>query len=340
MVRIVNPRKPPPQSTSSLLSFTSSPPPLHFINNNYYQSNDTKRNNPLRIVVIVVFLLAAAIIVTTKYRQIRTFMEYGDKDNAPLQVTASNEERPNGNTDSMVHGACPYRSLNDLTDTERYPKMASVNHYPTDRRRHMVLPPQDGNVTLVCCHTTVGPWNIMIHHHWAPMGAQRFLNMVQSQYFDTGVPFMRCMKDFLCQFGLNGQPNAMRPYHTLLQDDPNWLPSGPTYRIDPITQIRRFNRGYLAYAGAGPNSRDVQFIVALQDNGPLGGGSPWEVPWGELVGTHSYETLSKIYTGYDEKGPSQALLHKADALKIVKEQYPLIDYIQSCFVVDHFVDQR
>ena len=228
----------------------------------------------------------------------------------------------------FIHPSCPYMRLTDLTEDERHPQKSN--------RRHMVTPPKDGNVTLVCCHTTAGPWNIMVHTQWAPIGSQRFLQMVSDKYFDTTVPLMRCIPNFICQFGLNGIPTAMKPYigKNTLPDDPNWLPEGPTHRTDPLTNIKRFNRGYLAYAGAGKHSRDIQFIVALQDNGPLGGGSPWEVPWGELVGNHSYETLSRIYTGYGENGPSQGLLHKADALTVVKEKYPLLDYIQSCYITD------
>lgn len=33
--------------------------------------------------------------------------------------------------------------------------------------------------------------------------------------------------------------------------------------------------------------------MAFQDNPFLGGGSPWEVPWGQLYGEASYHTLSK-----------------------------------------------
>jgi hypothetical protein len=45
---------------------------------------------------------------------------------------------------------------------------------------------------------------------------------------------------------------------------------------------RRFQKGYLAYAGAGKNSRGTQLIMAFESNLYLGGGSPWEVPWGQL----------------------------------------------------------
>jgi len=75
-------------------------------------------------------------------------------------------------------------------------------------------------------------------------------------------------------------------------------------------------------------------IVALEGNGPLGGGSPWEVPWGELVSSESYETLGKIYTGYGEKGPPQGKLMNRGMTAEMKTEFPLVDYIQSCTLVD------
>jgi cyclophilin family peptidyl-prolyl cis-trans isomerase len=225
---------------------------------------------------------------------------------------------------------CPYRSWHDLTEGEQHP-IASAE-------RHMVTPPAGGKVTLVCCQTTVGPWNIAIHHKWAPLGAQRFLDMVETDYFNNqNVPFMRCVHNFLCQFGLAGE--ASRQFPGSIHDDPNWLPEGPTHRENSLG-VKRFSRGYMAFAGAksANGSRGVQLIVALADNGPLGGGSPWEVPWGEVVGAHSFETLSKIYTGYGEKGPKQGKLHDAGSLPKVKEEFPLLDWIQSCHVIDKVED--
>jgi peptidyl-prolyl cis-trans isomerase A (cyclophilin A) len=157
--------------------------------------------------------------------------------------------------------------------------------------------------------------------------------MVETGYFgNQKVPLMRCMHDFLCQFGLAGP--ASEEFDTRLPDDPNWLPEGPKFRENATTGVKRFATGYMAYAGAGPNSRGVQLIVALVPNGPLGGGSPWEVPWGETVGVHSFETLSHIYTGYGEKGPSQALLRREGASENVAQQFPKLDYINSCQIVD------
>lgn len=143
---------------------------------------------------------------------------------------------------------------------------------------------------------------------------------------------MRCIKNFICQFGIAGVPSYNKPYKQM-QDDPNWLPEGPKHRKNELG-VRRFGKGYLAYAGSGKNSRSNQLIVALADNGGLGGGSPWEVPWGEVVGEESFRTLDNIYTGYGEKGPSQGRLHKEGSSEGVQKDFPNLDYLLSCDVID------
>jgi len=222
--------------------------------------------------------------------------------------------------------SCAYKSLHDLAPDERYPKASQY--------RHIVDPPIDTKFSLVCCETTAGSMSIAVHHSWAPLGAQRFIDMVTSQYFSNRVPLMRCVKDFLCQFGLAG--SVSKQFNEEIPDDPQWLPPGPKNRKNEL-DAKRFQKGYFSYAGGGPNSRSQQLFVALADSGWLGGGSPWEVPWGELVGKQSYDTLEKIYTGYGEDGPKQEMLQKEDALAITAEEFPLIDYVLSCVVVDEDV---
>lgn len=234
--------------------------------------------------------------------------------------------------------ACPRRSLSDLTDAERWPVATAT--------RHMVTPPRGGKLQLVCCDTTAGAMSIVVHHLWAPHGARRFVEMVTAGYFNGGaggagaVPFMRCLAGFLCQFGLHANAEAWKhfPFGETIPDDPNWLPEGPTHRQNEAG-VKRFSRGYLAYAGGGPNSRDRQLIVALDDNGPLAGGSPWEVPWGELVGDESFATLARIYTGYGEDGPPQGKLMNRGMTDEMRKEFPLLDYITACAVVDEVVDE-
>jgi len=126
------------------------------------------------------------------------------------------------------HVNCTYKSLSDLQPHEAYPS----TEYDGPHRRHSVNPPSGGNLSLVCCETTVGNLNIVTHHNWAPHGAKRFMDMVNTGYFNSqgGVPMMRCLKGFICQFGLHSDPSISRQFSPTIPDDPNWLPQGPTHR--------------------------------------------------------------------------------------------------------------
>jgi hypothetical protein len=112
-----------------------------------------------------------------------------------------------------------------------------------------------------------------------------------------------------------------------------WLPPGPAFRENKAG-VKRYPTGFFTYAGGGMNSRSNQFVLTLQPNPFMGGGSPWEVPTGELVGADSFVTLSKIYNGYGEKGPSQALLYKEGVSDHVREGWPLMDYMTACDLVE------
>jgi peptidyl-prolyl cis-trans isomerase A (cyclophilin A) len=226
---------------------------------------------------------------------------------------------------------CDYKSIADLQSCELFP--VSSSSPDGNNRRHMVTPPEDTKITLVCCETTAGQLSIAVHDSWAPIGAKRFLEMVSSDYFMSRVPLMRCVRNFLCQFGLPGDVTLNKRFQNSIPDDVNWLPEGPNFRFNK-DGVKRFARGYMAYAGSGKNSRSNQLIVALQDNARLGGGSPWEVPFGEVVGAESYITLSKINTEYGEHGPSQGRLRREGYTEQLEIDFPSLDYITSCLIVD------
>ena len=122
-----------------------------------------------------------------------------------------------------------------------------------------IVPPPEGPITLVCCQTTKGALNIAVHLQWAPLGAQNFLNMVETGFFSTQIGLFRALKSFLIQFGLAGDPEVQKKYELevlkdeWLADDHQWLPEGPPGRN--IKGVARFQEGYMSYAGAGKNSR-------------------------------------------------------------------------------------
>jgi peptidyl-prolyl cis-trans isomerase A (cyclophilin A) len=256
-----------------------------------------------------------------------------------LLLMVSQEHSADNSPSSIIRSKCPISTWSQLSLDELHP-VAGI--------RHMITPPRDdyGNsdsktggggkddspkLSLVCCTTTKGPISILVHYHWAPLGVTRFLEMVQAGYFSTRVALFRCTD--ACQFGLAGNKTWTKHFSAPLLDDPPWLPPGPDHRQNG-NGVKRYPEGFLTYAGSGPNSRSNQFVVTLKANPFMGGGSPWEVPLGELVGTASFDTLHQFYTGYGEHGPSQKILRRDGITDRVAKEWPLLDYITACHLLE------
>jgi len=205
----------------------------------------------------------------------------------------------------------------------------------------------------VCCDTTKGSFHVLLHEKWAPIGVPHMVAMLENGYFATEIPLFRCTD--ACQFGLSSNASLTRAFdRPTLVDDPLWLPTGPEHRFsdpDPKNKSRtkRYPKGVWTHAGGGRNSRGVQFVLTLKPNKYMGGGSPWEVPLGEVVEADNKKnhdndndgfvdvSLPDLYTGYGEKGPSQGLLRRKGAPASVREEWPLLDYLLSCSIVDRYL---
>merc|ERR1712107_612370 len=72
---------------------------------------------------------------------------------------------------------------------------------------------------------------------------------------------------------------------------------------------------------------------------PLGD-SPWEVPFGTLVGDESFQTMDHWYTGYGDlqvfggKAPDQGKMYSS-GLSYLQRDFPEMDYITSFTASDH-----
>src|SRR6201986_1192915 len=53
--------------------------------------------------------------------------------------------------------------------------------------------------------TTCGNFTVLVHRDWAPLGADRFYNLVRNGFF-TNAAFFRVIPRFVAQFGLNANP--------------------------------------------------------------------------------------------------------------------------------------
>ena len=188
-----------------------------------------------------------------------------------------------------------------------------------------------GATTRLHCETTAGPLVIDIHANWAPLGSQRFLDMVNTGFFSSRVGLFRAVKNFLCQTGVPGDPAVHQQWRQKgrIKDDPQWL--------DLTGQKQALKRGYLAFAGSGPDSRTTEFFFAFRDLKL--GFQPWEVPFGELVGEASYAALDRFYAGYGDmrafggQAPAQGQIYRRGAAYL-DEEFPLLDFMTSCEEVE------
>eukprot|EP01041_Mallomonas_annulata_P011358 gene11358-23776_t len=169
---------------------------------------------------------------------------------------------------------------------------------------------------VVDCITTKGPLKIEVYTRWAPLGANRFVELVKDGFY-TDIALFRCVKGFLTQFGISENPKLKHWHNSLIKDDPN-LNMG----------IRKH---YVSFAGGGPNTRSTQIFIAFEDLDFLGK-SPWEVPFGKVV--EGEDTLNAFYKGYGDippfgKGPDQVQLH-IQGNSYIHKNFPQTDFIKSC----------
>mmetsp|Transcript_1932 Transcript_1932/g.4382 ORF Transcript_1932/g.4382 Transcript_1932/m.4382 type:complete len:173 (+) Transcript_1932:42-560(+) len=95
---------------------------------------------------------------------------------------------------------------------------------------------------------------IDVHKDWAPLGAQRFLDLVQQGYYNE-VRVARVIDGFMAQFGINGDPKIYEEVgNKQIKDDP----------------VKKSNtRGMISFAMRGPDTRSCQIFINYGNNGNL-----------------------------------------------------------------------
>jgi peptidyl-prolyl cis-trans isomerase A (cyclophilin A) len=155
--------------------------------------------------------------------------------------------------------------------------------------------------------TNIGSFVVEVHRDWAPIGADRFYNLVRSGYF-TNAAFFRVMRGFVVQFGLSANPAVNKVWHTA------------TIQDDPVIQSNK--RGSIVFATAGPNTRTTQFFINYVDNPRLD--AMGFAPFGTVVG--GMDVVDKIFPGYRDTPRQDLIADQGDAY--LKANFPDIDRIK------------
>jgi peptidyl-prolyl cis-trans isomerase A (cyclophilin A) len=165
--------------------------------------------------------------------------------------------------------------------------------------------------------TSKGDFTIEVTRAWAPLGADRFYNLVKAGYF-TDIAFFRVISGFMAQFGIHGDPAVSAKWREANIKD------------DEVAQSNL--KGYISYAMAGPNTRTTQFFINYGDNARLDGMG--FSPFGKV--TEGMSIVESIYSGYGEgapsgMGPDQGRV-QMQGNAYLKKDFPKLDYIISAAI--------
>jgi peptidyl-prolyl cis-trans isomerase A (cyclophilin A) len=163
--------------------------------------------------------------------------------------------------------------------------------------------------------TTKGDFVVEVTRAWAPLGADRFYNLVKYGFF-TDASFFRVVPGFVVQFGIPAKPAIGRAWaHAEIKDDPATQHNLP---------------GYVTYAAtAAPNSRSTQVFVNLRDNSSSLDQQGF-APFGKVV--EGMDVVEKLYGGYGENGPDQERLTN-EGKPYVDKNFPQLDSIKSAVIL-------
>jgi peptidyl-prolyl cis-trans isomerase A (cyclophilin A) len=163
--------------------------------------------------------------------------------------------------------------------------------------------------------TTAGDFVVSVHRTWAPIGADRFYNLVKNGFYD-GDKIFRVVPGFVMQFGISPYPEVSKAWQdTQIEDD---------------TITVHNTRGAVTFAAAGPNTRTTQIFINLGDNRRLD--SDQFAPFAAV--TDGMDVLEQLYSGYaDAPTENQGqMFEQGDAY--FEEAYPKLDEIETARVID------
>ncbi len=162
--------------------------------------------------------------------------------------------------------------------------------------------------------TTRGDFTVAVTRAWAPLGADRFYNLVKHRFYDNA-SFFRVVPGFVVQFGISAYPPVSVAWKSAnLQDD-------------PVTQSNK--RGYLTFATAGPNTRTTQVFINLKDNAGLD--RQGFAPFG-LVDGQGMKVVEMLYDQYGDSGPDQGLL-QSQGKPYLDKSFPKVDSIKTATLI-------
>ena len=161
--------------------------------------------------------------------------------------------------------------------------------------------------------TSKGPFVVAVTRALAPLGADRFYELVTIGYY-AGNRFFRMVPGFVAQFGIHGDPAVNAKWaQSAMPDEPMRLSN---------------TRGTVAFTTVNENSRAVQLYVNLADNAVKLDRQRVFVPIGVVV--EGMDVLERLNVEYGEDPVQSRIMSRGNAY--LGRWFPALDSIVSATV--------
>jgi cyclophilin family peptidyl-prolyl cis-trans isomerase len=171
--------------------------------------------------------------------------------------------------------------------------------------------------SIVKFDTSKGLVRIEVTRAWAPLGADRFINLVRNGFYDDA-RFFRAVKDRWIQFGINGDPQIAKAWrYQSIPDDPFVGNSNV--------------KGTIAFAFAVPNGRTTQVFFNMRDNSATHDKEPFVI-FGKVI--EGWDVVESINTEYGDNSGGGIRAGKQDPVfnegnAFFTREFPRLDYIKT-----------
>lgn len=150
-----------------------------------------------------------------------------------------------------------------------------------------------------------GVFTVQTKPSWSKLGAERFTDLTADSFWQE-CRFFRVIKNFIVQWGINGDPAKNKKWSSSIEDE----------------GVKESNlRGTISFAMAGPGTRGHQMFINLKHNKFLDGQG--FVPVAKVVS--GMNVVDELFSGYGEK-PNQSLIQQGGN-KYLHDLYPKLSYI-------------
>jgi peptidyl-prolyl cis-trans isomerase A (cyclophilin A) len=164
--------------------------------------------------------------------------------------------------------------------------------------------------------TTRGEFTVSVFRAWAPLGVDRFYNLVKHHYYN-GARVFRVLPNFVAQFGISAHPPVNAAWEKA------------TIKDDPV--IQKNMRGTLTFAKtAAPNSRTVEIFINLKDNPSLD--AQGFAPFG-VIEDKGINIVEMFYDQYgDAAGMDQEAMSRGGE-QYIATKWPKLDTLKSVSLI-------